>query len=333
MKKKKSPKKHEENSHSKGERPKQVIFNHYIKEMEDIEKEFKIKNKDVNFYLLQSIKNKDKVRDMIFNLVYFYDYNFIGNKDFIRIPNISDVLNNVLKYPIMLSTKTDETGNEEIIGASTIKMENNYSLKQNPYFPTCNEDVLFITGVLTKLYKNGENRINGVGKNLFKSAIRAAYFINKKRKIRLVTEIDCRNQNSINAITKAVDELKDEGIGINLFITGYYVIKNKENMITEAPTFIFEIDLNGDKKIKDTLVEFNYERSRNEYLYSDLFNIIEANTHRIKNYINRLDDRTTCYYHKIKPINANKMNLIVGESANGNDRQPSINLQLETINY
>ena len=332
MKKKKNSKSHEENSHSKGERPKQVIFNHYIKEMEEKGKEVKFKNKDVNFYLLQSIKNKDKVRDMIFNLVYFYDYNFVGNKDFIRIPNISKVLNNVLKYPIILSTKKDESGNEEIIGATTVKYENNYSLKQNPYFPTCNEEVLFITGVLSKLYQNEEDRIPGIGKELFKSSIKAAYFINKEKKIRLAAEIDCRNINSLKSISKAVDELNEEGININLFITGFYEIKNRDNSIVEAPTFLLEVDLNGDKKIRDNLVEFNYERCREEYLYKDLSNVIKENTHEIKTFINRLDNRTVFYY-KIKPIKVAKTMLVIGESADGNNREPAINLQLETINY
>ena len=329
MKKKKNSRHRENKNTSTGEVPKQVIFNHYIEEMEEKSKEYKTTNKDVDFYLLQSIKNKDKVRDKIFNLVYFYDYNFVGNKDFMHIPNISNVLDNCLKYPIMLANKKCKNGNEEIIGAATIKAENNYSLKQNPYFPTCGEDVLTITGVLTRLYKNEANRIPGIGKDLFKSAIKSAYFINQEHKIRLITEVDCRNFKSLNAVTKAVKELKAEGINVNIFVAGYYEIKNKENDFIEAPTFILEVDLSGEKKLKDSYVELNYERCRKEFLFKDLSNTIKDNTQEVKKYLNRLENKSVIYT-KIKPINALNIALTVGSSAEGNNREPSIDL-LESV--
>ena len=331
MRKKKNSRHRLESNSSKTEGPKQVVFNHYIKEMEDKSNQYKGCNKDVSFYLLQSIKNKDKVRDMIFNLAYFYDYNFIGNKDFMHIPNISNILNNCLKYPIMLATKKDIYGNDEIIGATTVKMENNYSTKLNPFFPTCDEEVLTITGVLSKLYHEDENRIHGIGKDLFKSAIKGAYEINKQKKIRLITEIDCRNNNSFNAISKATKELKAEGININLFISGFYEIINRENELTEAPTLILEIDLSGEKSIRNNFIELNYERCRKEFLYKDIASVIKDNTSEIKRFNNRLNENIVSYY-KIKPINALNVTIEAGTSAEGNDRVPSINLQLETVN-
>ena len=325
MKKKKSSRHRENNTTSKGESPKQVIFNHYIKEMEEKSEQYKNNHKDVNFYLLQSIKNKDNVRDKIFNLVYFYDYNFVGNKDFIHIPNISNVLDNCLKYPIMLANKVCKNGSEEIIGAATVKIENNYSLKQNPYFPTCGEDVLTITGVLTRLYQNEANRIPGIGKDLFKSAIKSAYYINKQKPIRLITEIDCRNTHSLNAVCKAVKELKAEEINVNLFIAGYYEIKHKDGNLVEAPTLVLEIDLNGTKKLKDLYVELNYERCREDYLFKDLSSIIENNTVILKRFVNKVDNKQVVYT-KIKPINALNITLNIGETANGNTRVPVISL-------
>ncbi len=331
MRKKKSSRHRLDNNSSKGEGPKQVIFNHYITEMEEKSKQYKGCNKNVDFYLLQTIKNKDKVRDMIFNLAYFYDYNFIGNKDFMHIPNIADILNNCLKYPIMLATKKDMYGNDEIIGATTVKRENNYSSKQNPFFPTCDEEVLTITGVLAKLYHEDEEKIHGIGKDLFKSAIKGAYEINKQHKIRLITEIDCRNNNSFNAVSKAVKELKAEGININLFISGFYEIVNRENNLTEAPTFILEIDLSGEKNLRNNFVEFNYERCKSDLLYTDISKVIKNNTTEVKKFINRQNENIVSYY-KIKPINALNVTIEAGTTAEGNNRTPAINLQLETVN-
>ena len=85
-----------------------------------------------------------------------------------------------------------------------------------------------------------EIRVRGVGKELFKSAIKAAVEINKIEPVRLIFEVDCRNTNSLNAACKAMKDLQKEGLNINIFITGYYEIKNKDKSLTEAPTFILE---------------------------------------------------------------------------------------------
>ena len=104
MKKKKKARPRSNNNQQEWDVVKQNIFKHYIKEME--EKTEKVKSNqsssETNIHLFQTIRNKDDVRDTIFNLTYFYDNNFTGNKDFMHIPNISNVLNNVLNYPIML---------------------------------------------------------------------------------------------------------------------------------------------------------------------------------------------------------------------------------------
>lgn len=93
--KKKTHKKENASSGHSSDGPKQVIFKNYIEEMEEKTGEFIKRNPslmDTKFYLFQTIQNKDLVRDMIFNLAYFYDVNYTGNKDFIHIPNISNIL-------------------------------------------------------------------------------------------------------------------------------------------------------------------------------------------------------------------------------------------------
>ena len=89
---------------------------------------------------------------------------------------------------------------------------------------------------------DGQIRIKGIGKELYKSAIKTAYEINKEKKVRLIFEVDCRNVNSIGAALKAVNTLKEEGINTRLFIPGYYEVRNYDNTLAEAPTFICEVD-------------------------------------------------------------------------------------------
>ena len=322
------------NNQNDGEVAKQKIFKHYIKEME--EKTEKVRNQislDTNFHLFQTIRGKEEVRDSIFNLTYFYDTNFTGNKDFMHIPNISNVLDNILHYPIMLVSRKDEYGKDEILGTTTVKIENNKSITDNPYFPTKGEDVLSITGVLTKanvLDKDG-NRIKGLGKELFKSAIKGAYSINKEKHVRMICEVDCRNTNSLYSVCKAVKELQEENLNLQMFLAGYYEIKNKDKSLAEAPTFILEIDLNGDKKVNNDIYNFDYQNCESTNLFSSLSNVVAFTTKENKKFVNNVGNKKVIY-HSIEPINALNMKLDVGTTADGNNREPVLNLQLVAAN-
>lgn len=327
MKKKKKSKPRTMNS-SDVEVAKQKIFSYYIKEMEERTEKFTLNNPDAKgtkFYLFQTIRSKDEVRDMIFKLAYFYDRNFVGNKDFMHIPNISNILENILRYPILLASKKDENGHEDILGVTTVKMEKNLNLSDNPCFPTVNENVLSITGILAKMNNQDENqvRVRGVGKELFKSAIKAAVEINRIEPVRLIFEVDCRNTNSLNAACRALKDLQNEGLNINMFISGYYEIKNKDKSLVEAPTFILEIDLSGAKTLSKSEVKFTYQDCKKETLFKDLSDVIKSNTNEIKSFIHPKDDKTVMY-HQIKPVNALAVNLDVGSSAEGNLRVPEL---------
>lgn len=313
---------------------KQTIFKYYIKEMEEkTQKVNKESSLDTNFHLFQTIRDKDVIRDTIFNLTYFYDNNFTGNKDFMHIPNISNVLDNVLHYPIMLVSRKDEYGKDEILGTTTVKYENNDTITDNPYFPTKGEDVLSITGVLTKMNaidKNG-NKIKGLGRELFKSAIKGAYNINKNNKIRLICEVDCRNTNSLYSVCKAVKELQNEENNIQVFLTGYYEIKNKEKNLLEAPTFVLEIDLEGNKNLNNENLNLDYQNLESTNLFTNLSKVISENTKETKKVVNMISNKKIVY-HSLEPINALNINLDVGTTADGNNREPILSLQLESVN-
>lgn len=314
---------------------KRKVFKYYSKEMEETERKFILKNPNAfntNFCLFQSMPNKAKWLETIFKLGYFYDNNFIGNKDFMHIPSIKQIASNASQYPIILATQKNGL-EEEIIGATTIKMESHKSVLDNPYFPTKNETVFTITGVLAKQNSTDTfgNRLRGVGKELFKSAIQGAYEINKTASIRLITEIDCRNTNSLSAVCRAVSELK-QIMNINIFLAGYYEIINKDGNLTEAPTFVFEIDLNGDKDLDDLPKTFSYTHCSYLDLFSDLTSVIQENTNEVKEQVSSVEKNIVCY-HEVKPINALNINLEVGSTADGNNRIPVLekSMHLELV--
>ncbi len=310
-------------------------FKHYIKEMEERTQEFTKNNpnlSDVKFYLFQTIKNRDLLRDMIFNLTYFYDTNYTGNKDFIHIPDISTILDNLLKHPIMLATRKDENNTEEILGVCTVKLESSTNISSNPFFPTKNENVLIISNILTKLNavdKNG-NKVKGIGKELFKAAIRSAYKLNKTNKLRLICEVDCRNMQSYSAVSKAVIALKDEGLNLDLAVDGYYEIIDNTGELTEAPTFILEIGLDSNRVISDEKHEFNYLDCKATELFSDLNSVIEKNTKELSEFVNIKDEKVVIY-HELEAFNALNVEFNIGNTAEGNERVPQIqSLQYQT---
>lgn len=313
---------------SKEEVVKQKLLSYYNSEMNELTKDFTKNNKEANgtrFYLFQTIHKAEEIRDMIFNLAYFYDDNFVGNKDFMHIPNISNILNNIQRYPVLLASRKSEDGTNDILGTATIKYENNKCIEDDPYFPTRNENVLSVTGILTKRNTDdGQIRIKGIGKELYKSAIKTAYEINKEKKVRLIFEVDCRNVNSIGAALKAVNTLKEEGINTRLFIHGYYEIRNYDNTLAEAPTFICEVDFGDtDKTIFDKKITFNYLNCKKESLLEDLNNVIVKNTKEMNRFENIIKDKRVIY-HDLIPFDAESVILEIGDTASGNDRIPEL---------
>ena len=307
------------------------VFDYYFKEMEEKTEEYnKSHNSFVNFELAQTKTraNKSDLINKVLDLSYFYDTNFIGNKDFMHIPSFGQVASNLLHYPILLATQKMNDGSDDILGITTIKYEKHNDLKENPYFPTRDENVLSITGVLTKSAASND-RVRGIGKELYKSAIKAAVNLNQEKRIRLVCEIDCRNERSMNAITKAVIDLQDEGYNISSYITGYYEIYNKQKQLVEAPTFILEVNLNSNK-YENTYAEFSYAHCKSQRLYADLVKQIKDNVKEQRRYLN-IVGQNQVVYHSIKPINTQNIDLFVGNSAEGNERTPRLNPVLEYV--
>ena len=288
----------------------ETVFKKYFKEMEELKEKSNIK-----FNLFQSLPEKDFLNG-IFKLTYFYDQNFIGNKDFMHVPDVSQVYQNVTKYPVILATQRNEFGENDIIGATTVKIENNLKKSDNPFFPTSNENVMFITGVLAKqnIFDVYGNKVKGIGKQLYRSAIKGAYELNKENKIRLACEIDCRT----------VKSLQEDELNVGLKLVGYYEIMNKNIELKEAPTFLFEIYFQnkGDESSEKV---FSYVDLDMDNLFKKLSHIIKRNTYEKRSYLN-MYEHDFVVYHEIKPVKP-------GSTAVGNERTPRFGkVQVESMN-
>lgn len=309
------------------------VFNKYYEEMEEkSEKYNKSHQSKINFYLAQSCNKRDYINQVL-NITYFYDANFTGNKDFMRIPDVATVATNFVRYPIMLASKEKQDGNSEIVGATTMKYQRNEELSDNPYFPTKDENVLMITGVLARDNElvQEPDKVYGIGKELYKSAIKGAFELNKKEKLRLVCEIDCRNINSLNSIKKAIKELNSEGTKVDAFLRGYYEIVNNYKRIIEAPTFIIEFELNG-KKIESNQTTFSYIDCRAKRIYPDLSRIIKNSTKERLQFIT-IENSNIVIYHEVEKLAVQDIELDIGKSAEGNCRQRIFNPVIErTLN-
>lgn len=307
-------------------------FKYYRKETKKTTKRYIKANPyafNTKFCLLQDMDEKIK---HIFELSDFYDKNFTGNKDFIHIPSKKQIIKNIIENPIILAIQQNGL-KPKIVGVTTIKIERNHNIKANPIFPTKDETILTITGVLTKhnIMDVKGKKLRGIGKELYKTAIKGAYELNKKEKVRLICEIDCRNKNSINAISKAVTELKKDK-NIDIFIEGYYEIIDENGHFTEAPTFIIEVDLNGERNIDNSNKLFSYINCSYLDLYSDLSKTIKTNIIEIGRQDSVKGEYKICY-HQINPINLLNVEFDVGNTALGNTRTKKITNKEKRMKY
>ena len=290
---------------------KEKIFNAYLKEMKVKTEEFSKIDEKINFHLLQN-ENTENYNFKIFKVAYFYDRNFISNKDFIHIPNFYEIAKNLNKYPIL--TATNEKN--EICGLTTIKYQRNSDFNINPYFPIPNVNVLSITGILTRL----NSKVPHIGRNLYESAIMGAYNLYKMEDFKLICEIDCRNINSIRSLTNAVRELQLKNINVELVIAGYYEIyKNK--YLKEAPTFMFEIKFNKNKTKTEKEVCFSFEDCDDFNVLDNISKRIYSNVNIKRTYITYKNNQIIIY-NTIKPINAFNIKVLPGTTAMHNYRVP-----------
>lgn len=286
-------------------------------------------NNDVIYEVLQFSKLAQNW-DSVYRIANFYNHNWLGNIDFMHIPDFYKTLNNCLNYPIIIARKK-ETG--ELVGISTIKYDENTDEYIDPYFPEKDARYFSITGILTKK----DNPHKGIGKKIYEIAIRGAYDFEKEYPgTQIMCVIDCRNRQSLNALASAVERIKHKGlVGENkelpAHILGYYELRNKEDdKLIEAPTLVMEVRLQErekSEKVDKMSLEFS-QREEKEDLLDQL--LIELKSKFMSYGINPpiVEEDSECgmvYFYSLKDKEKNRLQnitIVSNGTENCNERIP-----------
>ena len=258
----------------------------------------------------------------------FYNNNWLGNKDFMHIPNFSQVMANYMKYPIIIAR---EEGKDEILAISTIKYDENNPDEIDPYFPDPEAKYFSITGILVK--KGTPHK--GMGKKIYEIALRGAYGYNKHYPgTRIMCVIDCRNSQSLRALSTAVETINENGLvgegqELPANIVGYYELVDTETgALEEAPTLVLEVGLDSQDKGTASKQDKTLEYSKPES--GSLF---EALTEELKGKLKKygvqapikhedVGTGTVYYYSLADECSLGKTKIVSNGTEKGNDRTP-----------
>ena len=294
---------------------------------EDLNKEIIAQNPNskLRFEVLQfsDIANNS---DIVYKITEFYNQNWTGNKDFMHIPNFEQVLDNCLNFPVIIAR---EEGKNDILAMSTIKYDENSDENTNPYFPEANSKYFSMTGVLVK----HNSPYKGLGKRIYEIGIRSLYEYNKKHPdSKIMWEIDCRNIHSMSALAAAARSISDKELygkdkELPLNMSGYYLLKDENGNIIEAPTFIFVTDLNEQEKTKYSSANLEYQNT--EMSQRDLFCALVGEIEKkcsvfgISESQNGMDGNSIVQYYPLKErININSLSVEPNNTADNNNREP-----------
>lgn len=275
----------------------------------------KKENNNIEYVVLQGLSKKDPyILDpfIIYKIADFYNYNWLGNADFMHIPNFSQVVFNCNNYPIIIAR---EKNTKDIIGISTLKYDENSSELEDPYYPIKSEKYFSITGILTKI----NNQYKGIGKKIYEIAIKSHYYYNKiYNDTTIMCVIDCRNKNSVNALSSAAESLNKE-VEENIIakITGYYLLLDEEEQMIEAPTIVLKVEETKEKQHERNIVEY---RNSEESLFNSLLNTLEEELTDIRGpIINNDEGNGTVHYYHVENYNS-LPKIISNGTEHGNDR-------------
>lgn len=306
-------------------------FLRVLKEMDDICKsvneEIISKNPQskLRFEVLQ-FSNISRRWNSVHRIANFYNQNWMGNADFMHIPNFKQVLENCLKYPIIIAR---EEGKDDILAISTIKYDKNKKNHIDPYFPKENANYFSITGVLVER----EAPYRGLGKKIYEIAIRGVHKYNKINKsTRIMCVIDCRNKHSMQALASAVENInKNEIYGENkelpVNIVGYYELLDSKNQdLEEAPTIVIEVGLNEQEKAQreaNTIIE--YKKEDGKKLFDSLRDELreKLSKYGINEAVIGQDEGSIVKYYPLdREFSLIGVNVIPNNTESGNDRKP-----------
>lgn len=283
-------------------------------------------------YEVFQLSDLSENRDNIYMVADFYNKNWQGNRDFMHIPDFEQTLANTREYPIIIARKK---GTDELLGISTIKYDENSKESIDPYFPEGDAKYFSITGILTKR----NNVYKGIGKKIYEIALRGAYNYEKHYPgTRIMCVIDCRNRQSLRALSSAVKNIRDDGfLGNNLYLPanvfGYYELRDKEEgNLLEAPTLVMEVGLNPKERTGEeeefSLRNISFNRKEGQGLFDTLLETLKDNLHEYR--INEPQvlediDAGMVYFYSLENREMCKLEGISIESngtEKGNDRIP-----------
>ena len=276
-------------------------------------------NEQVQYHVLQLSKFFGDF-EFIGKLAKFYNYNWVGNNDFIHIPNIDQIVDNMFKHPIIVAIDK----NCEILGVSTLKCEYNGNDNVDPYFPYKNTRYLSVTGILTKK----DNIIKGIGKKIYEISLVGSYLFNEfYSNTRLMCVIDCRNNFSLDAAKNATIEIEDgkyskNGLPILASLIGYYEVHDEVNeQLLESPTIVLEFLLKKSENILKKDITLSYDTTSFYEHLNVLKNKIGINN--IMNGIRNYDEGVgyVDYFEFYQKLDATRINIVPGISSLGNNRE------------
>lgn len=250
---------------------------------EDVNKELKEKDKDCKLrYEVLQLSDLAEHWDSVYKIADFYNHNWLGNVDFMHIPDFYQTLENCRQHPIIIAR---EEGKDEILGISTLKYDENTDEHKDPYFPESDAKYFSITGILTK--KN--NKHKGLGKKIYEIALRSAHNYEKYYPgTKIMCVIDCRNSQSLKALSSAVENIKNsslvgKGRELPAHILGYYELRDKKkNELIEAPTLVMEVGLNPTEiKEESEPNHLSYNHKEGEHLFN---NLLKSLREKLKKY-------------------------------------------------
>lgn len=219
----------------------------------------------------------------VYDIANFYNQNWLGNADFMHIPDLKQTLQNCRKYPIIIAR---EEGTDTLLGISTIKYDENTKDHVDPYFPETDAKYFSITGILSKR----DNPYKGIGKKIYEIALRGAHGYEAYYPgTRIMCVIDCRNNHSLRALSSAVENIQEnsvlgENVELPANILGYYELRDKENdKLLEAPTLVMEVGLQGREKTqKSETRTIEYQKNQNESLFESLLQTLKGRLNKYR---------------------------------------------------
>lgn len=262
-------------------------------------------------------QDEDKRVQLINDISNFYNENWLGNKDFMHIPDFDKVLENYLKYPIVIAYR-ENNNKREILGISTVKYYQNNSNFINPYYPIKNNNHFEVTGVLVKK----DSGIKNIGKHIYEIILESLKLYQEfLPSFDVIFVADCRNYMSINGARGGARYLR-ESLNKNVFgeLVGFYTVRNDNNLV-EAPTLVAKFNFDDDYKSED-IITFNYKVTNN--LFESLLDSISNNLEgcgiapKIDNFDG--DCLVSFYEMKTKKLNLDGINIITNKTELGNDR-------------